>query len=130
MNVEKYTAKQYYYTDTQGHWAEKAISLVTASGYMQGYQDNSFKPEKNITREEVATVLSNMNLQIEETQTILKNQEEKNDVFLDMKTTDWSYHAVIRMAELGVLKGYENGKFEPKKDMSREEMAVILSRTF
>lgn len=130
LNLEKYTAKKYYYTDTQGHWAENAISLVTASGYMQGYQDNSFKPEKNITREEVATVLSNMNLQIEETQTILKNQEEKNDVFLDMKTTDWSYHAVIKMAELGVLKGYENGKFEPKKDMSREEMAVVLSRTF
>ncbi len=47
-----------------------------------------------------------------------------------MKTTDWSYQAVIKMAELGILKGYENGNFEPKKDMSREEMAVVLSRAF
>lgn len=130
LNLEKYTAEKYSYLDTEGHWAENSISLVTASGYMQGYEDGSFKPEKNITREEVATVLSKMNIQLQEVQTFSINTEGNNEIFQDMKVTDWSYQAVIKMAKLGILKGYENGNFEPKKDMSREEMAVVLSRAF
>ena len=122
LNLTQYTAKKYEYTDTSGHWAEEAISLVTASGYMKGYEDGSFKPEKNITREEVATVLSNMKLN----ETLKENTVSV--LFSDINESDWSYDAIMKIAKLGVLKGYEDGTFKPKKDISREEMAVILSR--
>lgn len=124
LNLEAYSAKEYNYTDSKGHWAEKYINLVTASGYMNGYEDGSFKPEKNITREEVAKVLANMKLKDG-----IDVQASKVS-FNDMNSSNWSYDAVIKIAKYGIIKGYEDGSYKPKKDISREEMAVILMRAF
>ena len=123
LNLERYSAQTYKYTDTSGHWAEKYISLVTAAGYMEGYEDGSFKPQKYITREEVAKVLSNMNI---------NNSENniENISFNDINERDWSYHYIIKIAQKGIIKGYENGSFKPRQEITREEIAVILSRAF
>lgn len=125
LNLEKYSAKDYTYTDTNNHWAKKYISLVTASGYMEGYEDGLFRPEKNISREEVAKVISNMKFDKN-----IVNSEIERTGFKDIKETDWSYESIMKMAKYGVLKGYEDGTFRPKRAISREEIAVILSRTF
>lgn len=124
LNLEQYTVKEYSYIDSKNHWAEKYISLVTASGYMNGYEDGSFKPEKNITREEVAKVLSNMKLNDKIAQQQIKIS------FNDISELNWSYNAVMKIAQYGVIKGYEDGSFKPKKEISREEIAVILMRAF
>ena len=125
LNLEKYSSIFYDYCDIEGHWAEKYIKLVSICGYMNGYEDGSFKPNKSITREEVAKVMSNMKLK--EELKILGVEEIK---FNDIKVSDWAYNSIIKMAQYGIIKGYENGLFAPKKDISREEMAVILSRAF
>lgn len=44
--------------DINGHWAEKAITNVIKSGYMDGYEDGSFRPENSITRAESSAVLA------------------------------------------------------------------------
>ena len=118
------------YLDINGHWAESNILQVTDSGYMQGYPGGDFKPEKNITREEVATVL----LKMKENGIIAKGKMDNNGsegpIFNDIKSEDWSFKAIMEMAQIGIIKGYENGNFEPKKAIKREEMAVILERVF
>ena len=124
LNLEAYSAKEYNYTDSKGHWAEKYINLVTVSGYMNGYEDGSFKPEKNITREEVAKVLANMKLKDG------INIQVSKVSFNDIDASNWSYDAVTQIAKYGIIKGYEDGSFKPKKDISREEMAAILMRAF
>ncbi|NLU51221.1 MAG: hypothetical protein GXX09_12650, partial [Syntrophomonadaceae bacterium] len=43
--------------DIAGHWAEAKIKQLVASGAIGGYPDGSFKPDKQITRAEFATVL-------------------------------------------------------------------------
>lgn len=123
LNLEQYKVKEYVYPDSEGHWAEKAIGLVTVAGYMRGYDDYTFKPNKEITREEVATVLANMKLKDESEYKIIEFP-----YFYDLGPNNWSYESVMKIARLGILKGYENGNFEPKKPISREEMAVILQR--
>lgn len=40
-----------------GHWAEEAIRDVTEASLMQGYPDNSFRPEHHVTRAELAAAL-------------------------------------------------------------------------
>lgn len=123
LSLENYKAETYKYTDTAGHWAEKSISLVSACGYMNGYEDGSFKPQKFITREEVAKVLSIMKL---------KNEisTEKEPYFTDISSTNWSYESIMKIARLGIIEGYKNGEFKPKNPITREEMAVILKRAF
>lgn len=41
-------------------WSEKAIKYVIDEGIMQGYKDGSFKPNKAVTRAELAQVIYNM----------------------------------------------------------------------
>jgi hypothetical protein len=42
------------------HWAYDAISKLAAKGYIEGYKDGTFKGEKNLTRYEVAMVISRL----------------------------------------------------------------------
>lgn len=49
--------------DYEGHWAEPEIRRVIARGLMQGYEDGSFRPDKPITRAEVAVILDRLGSQ-------------------------------------------------------------------
>ncbi|WP_240421929.1 S-layer homology domain-containing protein [Paenibacillus periandrae] len=45
------------FTDTNGHWAESDIRLAVAKGYVDGYVDETFKPNNSITRAEFVKML-------------------------------------------------------------------------
>ena len=44
-------------SDIQGHWAQKEIETAIASGWVDGYPDGTFQPEKTITRAEFTKML-------------------------------------------------------------------------
>ena len=44
--------------DVAGHWAEESIRRVRAAGLMQGYPDGSFRPDRPVTRAELAVILN------------------------------------------------------------------------
>lgn len=46
------------YNDARGHWAEQVIAQVSQTGYMSGYPDSSFQPDKALTRAEAVAVIN------------------------------------------------------------------------
>lgn len=44
--------------DYESHWARDEIDRVIERGLMKGYPDGTFKPDKPITRAELAVVLN------------------------------------------------------------------------
>ncbi|MDX1920761.1 MAG: S-layer homology domain-containing protein [Candidatus Caenarcaniphilales bacterium] len=47
--------------------------------------------------------------------------------YTDVKQSDWSYDAINELtSKYGVLMGYPDGKFKPKKNITREEAAAEL----
>jgi hypothetical protein len=48
------------FKDTVGHWAEKHISQMYNTGLMSGYEDNSFRPDRHITRSEAVVVINKL----------------------------------------------------------------------
>lgn len=48
--------------------------------------------------------------------------------FSDVPTSSWAYHAIVRLHDLGYLKGYPNGYFDGSRPVTRYEMAVMVSR--
>lgn len=46
--------------DIRGHWAEKEIERCVEAGLVDGYEDNTFKPEQTITRAECAKLFARM----------------------------------------------------------------------
>jgi len=47
------------YPDTNGHYADKHIQTLQAFGVVNGYEDNTFKPENKITRGQAAMIIAN-----------------------------------------------------------------------
>ena len=49
------------FPDIEGHWAKAYINSAFARGWVSGYaEDNTFRPQRNITRAEVVKVVNNM----------------------------------------------------------------------
>jgi hypothetical protein len=46
------------FSDIQGHWAQAEIEKAASYGWIQGYDDGTFRPNKQITRAEAITILN------------------------------------------------------------------------
>lgn len=49
---------EHLFTDIDGHWAAEAINNAAITGWVNGYDDGSFKPEAEITRAEAITLIN------------------------------------------------------------------------
>ena len=47
-------------SDIADRWSEPYIKQAIRCGIIKGYEDGTFKPEKPITREEVAVIITNL----------------------------------------------------------------------
>lgn len=90
--------------------------------YLIGYSDDTFRPENNMTREEVAVMFSRL----------LKNQPAKGAVynynFNDVEKDRWSITAISYMSEMEIIKGYPDGSFRPQTSITRAEFASIATK--
>ena len=50
-----------YMDEKQYEWSKKAIAYVKDEGIMKGYEDGTFKPNKPVTRAEMAQIIYNIN---------------------------------------------------------------------
>lgn len=46
------------FSDITGHWAQKNIELAVGNGWINGYEDGTFRPNKNITRAETFAMIN------------------------------------------------------------------------
>ncbi|MCR8660411.1 S-layer homology domain-containing protein [Paenibacillus endoradicis] len=104
--------------NTISSWAVVAIQQATNQGFIQG-SDGKFNPQSSITRAEFTKILVLLlNLETDVEQTIS---------FADVASKDWHYDYVNVAYKNGLINGYNN-KFNPQATITREEMAVIISR--
>ncbi len=103
--------------DITGHWAEANIRQLVNSGVISGYPDATFKPDKSITRAEfVAALVKALKLEI-----------KRGRVFSDT-TGHWAQDSISTAVASGMVSGYDEFYFGPDDVISREQMAVIISR--
>lgn len=114
---------QNIYDDTKTHWALPYLSVMNKREIFKGYEDGEFKPDRGITREEMAVVLVRV-LGLE-----ARLESIADASFTDSdKIGDWSKKAVALMVEMQIFKGYDDGSFRPQNTISREELAAVLAR--
>ncbi|WP_245238035.1 Ig-like domain-containing protein [Paenibacillus etheri] len=88
-------------------------------GYILGYADGSFNPERMITRAEMATILARL---------WGKNEAQASSSYKDVDTTYWALQSISVVTAQGLMKGYEDGSFKPNQLITRAEMAIIVER--
>ncbi len=103
--------------DVKGHWAEPTINSWTSQGFVSGYEDGTFRPEVKVNRQEF-TAFVNRSFSFVAHAAI---------DFSDVTATDWSYSDISKAKAAGYISGYPDGTFGPKKEISRQEAAVIVA---
>lgn len=101
---------------------EPMLNINDHYQYMVGYKDATFRPNNNMTREEVAVMFSRLMVRRP-----IKGHIYNHN-FKDLSNTRWSATAISYMNELGLIKGYPDGTFKPEKSITRAEFAAMATR--
>ena len=100
-----------------------------ASGYIQeavtqkiitGYKDGTFRPDKKVTRAEMAILISKA--------FELEHQLNSTTSFKDISSQMAAYPYILSIIESGITKGYKDHTFRPYDFMTRSEFVAFLSR--
>ena len=91
--------------------------------YIIGYPDGDVRPQANITRAEVVTIL--FRLLAEESRAEYWSQTNE---FTDVISSNWFNNAVSTLTNAGIVKGYEDGTFRPNEPITRAEFAALVAR--
>jgi hypothetical protein len=112
------------FTDITKHWAKSYIDFVTEREIFLGTSSNAFSPDKGMTRAMFATVIGR--LYERSCGKIKTTGSEKK--FTDVNYKEYYGKYIDWTAENNIISGVENDKLEPNREITREEMAVILYR--
>ncbi len=110
------------FSDTSSHWAKEEIDIAVTNGIVNGFPDGTFKPEAPITREQASVMISNYK-QISD-----KDLDKLNTYKDSSEVSDWAQASVEGVLEQGYMSGYPDKTFGPKKNLTRAEAVVTLSR--
>ncbi len=101
-------------------WYAEYINYVAENGLMNGYEDGRFGPNDKTTRAQIVTVLYRM-----EGEPAVSSSAS----FKDVSAGGQYYSAAVAWASRNdIVNGYEDGRFGPNDNVTREQIATILYR--
>ncbi|RJS60699.1 cell wall hydrolase [Bacillus sp. PK3_68] len=103
------------------HRAAKEIYYLAQGGIAQGASATQFSPNKRMTRAEAATLIGRA-LQL--------NGTKRPTSFKDVGSGMFASGYIQSAADKGILAGYSDKSFHPYQEVSRGEMAVMISKAF
>lgn len=102
-------------------WALKAIEELSSSKIINGYGNNTFKPNQAVTRAEAAIMIAKA---LE-----LDTKVDGTLPFKDVPKQHSAYKFILAVYDTGIMSGYNN-TFNPNKGLTRGEMAIVLTKAF
>jgi len=98
-------------------------TAVLYEPYISGYPDGTFRPSRQVTRAEMAVMLSRA-LGAQPTAAA----EPALTPYKDVRPDYWAYQAIVQVRELGLMVGDTDGRFRPEAAVTRAEMAAIAMK--
>ena len=107
------------FSDLQDHWAKSEVELLASKRIINGVSINNFSPDQAITRAEFTAIL---------VRSLGLSSRGKEAAFNDVSKDEWYADVIATSVDVGIIQGYSDGSFKPNEVISREQMAVMLSR--
>lgn len=104
---------------SDSHWAKLPVESLAAMNILNGYADGTFGPDKIVTREEfVKMIISAFAIPV-----------QKSDAsFADVSSDFWAAEYIYTAEANGIITGISSEKFGVGQPITRQDMAVIMSR--
>lgn len=115
LNVQK--VEQKAFLDIIGKDCEEAVKTLNGLGIINGYPDNTFKPNNLVTRAEFSTIATKL----------LELEVDYNaaSLFTDIDN-HWGKPYINTIYKNGLVSGYPDGSFRPQNNVTYAEAITIL----
>ncbi|MCL2003185.1 MAG: S-layer homology domain-containing protein [Oscillospiraceae bacterium] len=118
------TGEQVFTDAAPGAWYYDAVQWAYANGVTAGTGDGKFTPERNMTRQELATLLHNYAVNFKGCD-IPENREPVD--FSDPNYIDvWAENAIQLLRDAGVFDEDQDDAFNPHDEVTRADAAQIF----
>ena len=108
------------FTDVSSeHWSYSDLVYAVWNGWIYGYPDLTFRPDATLTRADFVTMLSRLSGD--------DLQQYTKSPFPDVPADEYYCASVAWAVDIGVIDGFPDGKFHPTENVTREQMAHIMT---
>ena len=111
------------FADVNDEWYATAVNWAASVGVVNGYEDNTFRPNQPITREQLAAILMNYSA--------YKGQDVSARADLDNYTDQpsaWATETMSWAVAEGLISGVTADQLQPQGNATRAQVAAILQR--
>lgn len=109
----KYTSGKVFSDVEKGHWAYSYINAASEAGWIQGYPDGTFRPDKEITRTETVTLVNSM-INRTVTREKLKALNVRNP-YNDLAESFWGYTDLMEATVSHTAEEWHDAKYNDGK---------------
>ncbi len=120
VKKEKFKEDNFKDIEDVSDWALEYINRGCEYGIIKGDINGEIRPKDNITRAEFTAMIVRLKG--------LEGKDYEKDLFQDVKKDAWYYQDIMIALDEGIIQGKSPYLFEPETTITREEIAVILSR--
>lgn len=107
-----------------GEWYYNDIATAVNAGIIQGHEDNTFRPNDLISRQQMASMVSRA---LKAKGIIIDVSETKALSFTDTSTISEDHKEDVRiLTHLKIINGYEDNTFKPKNSSKRWMVALVM----
>ena len=112
------------FTDVKaGEWYANAVVWAAKHKYVMGYEDNTFKPNQKVTREEMAAILG----RYIEGKKVPYTLDLKEPFADEKMISKWALEPIDIVRHANLMQGRENNHFAPKATATRAELAQVMN---
>ena len=103
-------------------WFASSVASAYHNQIIAGYPDKSFRPDHNISRNEIAVIMYQSKGKNDDIHSV---QPEYSDL---EAIPEWALNGIKYVYAQGLIKGYEEGSFQGAKPLTRAEAAVVFHK--
>ena len=107
------------FRDCRSHWAKDYINRAADAGWVSGVGGGLFQPNGTLTRAMFVTMLAGL--------AGVDEADYPGSTFPDVPVGQWYAPSVAWAASEEIVSGTGSGRFEPNRNITRQEMAQIMA---
>jgi N-acetylmuramoyl-L-alanine amidase len=104
------------------------IDRAVQTGFITGFEDNTFRPTASLTREQLVSMVLGAIDSLPRVNLSVPAQVSSNP-YSDVEASRWSAAKIQFARDNNIIKGYEDGTFRPSQPVTRAELMAVMHRT-
>ncbi|SFM12783.1 S-layer homology domain-containing protein [Paenibacillus sp. 1_12] len=116
------------FTDVKSDaWYASTVATATYAGIINGYEDNTFRPDAQITREELAAMViramdyASISTNVSDPQSVLSKFKDSNKIV-------WAQKEIAAAVNAGIINGLTDDTIGSASKATRAQSATMLKR--